>query len=405
METYVARQPIFNKNKKIFAYELLFRGSMSNFFPDIDGETATSRVLSSSFLLIGTEKITGGRRAFINFTQDLLVNQIPFMFPKEKTVVEILEDVRPEADVINACREMADRGYCLALDDFFFRPDYMPLISLAKIVKIDFRLTPREEIPGLVKTLSGHDVNLLAEKVESHEEFQNALELGFVYFQGYFFSRPQILKGRDIPTSKITLMQIMAEISREDFQFRELEKFISRDVGISYKLLRYINSAYFGTVRDISSIKQATVLLGERELRRFLCLTAMTKLASDKPDELVRASIIRAKFCEFMGGRGNGGFMVKPSALFALGLFSLIDAMMDDSMENLMEKLPLSEGIKDALMYGRGVLNDYLKLVVCYEKGDWQGVADMAGILGLGEEDLPRYYMDSVYWADSFMVI
>jgi c-di-GMP-related signal transduction protein len=131
----------------------------------------------------------------------------------------------------------------------------------------------------------------------------------------------------------------------------------------------------------------------------------MTKLASDKPDELVRASIIRAKFCEFMGGRGNGGFMVKPSALFALGLFSLIDAMMDDSMENLMEKLPLSEGIKDALMYGRGALNHYLKLVVCYEKGDWQGVAEIAGILGLGEEALPRYYMDSVYWADSFMVI
>jgi EAL and modified HD-GYP domain-containing signal transduction protein len=325
------------------------------------------------------------------------------MFPKEKTVVEILEDVRPEKDVIDACREMADRGYCLALDDFFFRPEYMPLVSLARIVKIDFRLTPPEEICGLVNKLSHNDLNLLAEKVETHEEFQNALEMGFVYFQGYFFSRPQILKGRDIQTSKATLVQIMAEISREDFEFRELEKFISRDVGISYKLLRYINSAYFGTVENISSIKQAAVLLGERELRRFLCLTAMTKLASDKPNELLRASIIRAKFCELMGG--NGGYTVKPSALFTLGLFSLIDAMMDDSMENLMEKLPLSEGIKDALIYGRGDLNHYLRLVVCYEKGDWDGVTEMASILGLGEEDLPRHYVDSVYWADSFMVI
>lgn len=376
---------------------------MANLFPGIDGETATSRVLSSSFLLIGTEKITGGRKAFINFTQYLLVNQIPLMFPKEKTVVEILEDVRPEEDVINACREMADRGYCLALDDFFFRPEYMPLISLAKIVKIDFRLTPPEEICGLVKRLSHNGVNLLAEKVETHEEFQDALEMGFVYFQGYFFSRPQILKGHDIPTSKITLMQIMAEISREDFQFGELEKFISRDVGISYKLLRYVNSAFFGTVENISSIKQAAVLLGERELRRFLCLTAMTKLASDKPNELARASIIRAKFCELVGG--SGGFVVKPSALFTLGLFSLIDAMVDESMENLMEKLPLSEGIKDALIYGRGELNHYLKLVVCYEKGNWEGVAEMAGILGLGEDDLPSYYMDSVSWADSFMLI
>ena len=401
METYVARQPIFNKSKKIFGYELLFRDGMFNLFPDVDGDTATSRVLSSSFFLIGTEKITGGRRAFINFTQDLLVKKIPLMFPREKTVVEILEDVEPQEDVINACQEMADKGYCLALDDFSFRPEYMPLISLAKIVKIDFRLTPPEEISELVKKLSHNDVDLLAEKVETHEEFQKALEMGFVYFQGYFFSRPQILKGRDIPTFRITLMQIMAEINREDFQFDELEKFVSRDVGISYKLLRYINSAYFSRMKNISSIKQAIVLLGEHELRRFLSLTAMTKLASEKPDELVRASIIRAKFCELMGGRG--GLMVKPSALFTLGLFSLIDAIMDDSMENLMEKVPLSEGIKNALIYGRGELNHYLRLAVCYEKGDWEGVAKMAGILGLEEEDLPRYYTDSIYWADSFM--
>lgn len=403
METYVARQPIFTKSKKVFGYELLFRGGMSNFFPNVDGDMATSRLLSSSFLLIGMEKITGKRRAFINFTQDLLVNRIPLMFPRERTVVEILEDVKPEKDVINACREMADKGYCLALDDFLFRPNCMPLISLAKIVKIDFRSTPMEAIYELVEKLSQCDVDLLAEKVETHEKFQKALEMGFVYFQGYFFGRPQILKGRDIPTSKITLMQIMAEINKEDFRFDELERFISRDVGISYKLLRYINSAYFSRLENISSIKQAAVLLGEYELKRFLSLAAMTKLASDKPDELVRASIIRAKFCELMGGRGS--FMAKPSTLFTVGLFSLIDAIMDDSMENLMKKLSLSESIKNALVYGRGELNHYLKLVVCYEKGDWEGVAEMAGILGLGEEDLPRYYMDSVYWADSFMVI
>ncbi len=403
METYVARQPIFNKRKNIYGYELLFREGMSNLFPGIDGDTATSRVLSSSFLLIGMEKITGRRRAFINFTQDLLVNRVPLMFPRERTVVEILEDVEPEQDVINACREMAERGYCLALDDFFFRPEYMPLISLAKIVKIDFRSMPLEAISELVKKLSHNDVSLLAEKVETHEEFQKALEMGFVYFQGYFFSKPQVLKGKDIPTFKITLMQIMAELNREDFRFQELEKFISRDVGISYKLLRYINSAYFSRVQDISSIKQATVLLGERELRHFLSLTAMTKLASDKPDELVRASIIRAKFCELMARKG--GSTVKPSALFTLGLFSLIDAIMDDPMENLMKKLPLSEGINNALVYGRGELSHYLKLVVCYEKGDWEGVAEMAGILGFVQEDLPLYYMESVYWADSFMVI
>ena len=395
----MARQPIFDKKKKIYGYELLFRGGMSNFFPDIDGDTATSKLLANSFFTIGIEKIIGLKVAFINFTQDLLLKQVPLMFPREKVVVEILEDVEPEENVINVCKKIAREGYGIALDDFFYKAKLAPLIALSHIIKIDFRSTSSEEIVSYVEKLSQYNVKLLAEKVETYEEFKMALEIGFDYFQGYFFSKPEIIKGRDIPSSRMNLIEIMAEVNKEDFEFHELEKIIARDVGISYKLLRYINSVYFGRLSTISSIKQAIVLLGEKGIRRFLSLIVMAKLASEKPDELIRTSIIRARFCEQIGK--ISGSKAGSSEFFILGLFSLIDAILDDSMENLMQKLPLSENIKEALIYKKGEMEDFLNLAIYYEMGNWEMVSETAGKLNLNEEKLPPFFMEALTWADS----
>jgi len=399
MEVFVARQPIFNRKQKIYGYELLFRDGKSNAFPRIDGDTATCKLLSNSFMSMGIEQIAGGKKSFINFTGDLLVKEVPKMFPPEKIMVEVLEDVTPEEPVVKACEDMVGSGYEIALDDFFYRADLAPLIALAKVIKIDLRLTPLEGIGDLVSKLSGKGIKLLAEKVESHEEFQRAVEMGFEYFQGYFFSKPQVLQAKDIAPSKINLLQITAEANKEDFRFESLEKFISRDVSISYKLMRYINSAYFRRVQEISSIKQAIVLLGERGLRRFISLVTMARLAADKPDELIRTSIIRARLCEQLAKEKN---RTDESELFTLGLFSLIDAILDSPMETLMERLPFSEGIKSALVRGEGELADYLRLVTYYEAGDWEGFAAMADRIGLDEEKVPVYYLDAVGWADSY---
>lgn len=399
MEVYVARQPIFKRNKKIYGYELLFRGGMANYFPDIDGDTATSRVLSNSFFTIGIENILGTRPAFINFTQGLLENRVPLLFPKERVVVEVLEDVEPEDGVIQACREIGEKGYSIALDDFFYRVKFDPLIALADTIKLDFIAMSMDEIGDTVKKLSCHDVNFLAEKVETYEEFDQAVKMGFQYFQGYFFSKPEIIQGRDISSPNMNLLEIMAEANREDFRFEDLEKLISRDVAISYKLMRYINSAYFRRVNDISSIRQAIVMLGEKRIRRFLSLIAMTTLASEKPVELIRTSIIRAKFCELLGGMNGSG--ADPSELFTLGLFSLIDAILDDSMEDLMGKLPLSETIKGALVKGEGALETYIRLASRYETGDWKGVSEACSTLKIDEEKLPGCYVECLGWADS----
>lgn len=399
MKVYVARQPIFKRNRKIYGYELLFRGGITNAFPDIDGDTATSKLLSNTFFTIGMERVSAGKKAFINFTQDLLVRKYPLMFPRENVTVEVLENVVPDLEVVEACSEIAEKGYEIALDDFVYAESLEPLIKLSRIIKVDFLITPMEMIAEYVEKLSPYHVKFLAEKVETHEVFQQALDMGFSYFQGYFFSKPQILQSRDVAPSKINLLQLMVETNKEDMEFEDLEKIITRDVSLSYKLLRYINSAYFRRLREISSIKQAIVLLGQEGIRSFISLIIMAKLASEKPVELLRSSIIRARICELLG-KGSR-FPVDPSELFTLGLFSQIDAILDQQMEKLMEKLPLSEPIKRALINHDGHLTHFLDLVKSYETGDWKAFSEAVPKVGIEEEKVPEYYLDAIGWADS----
>ena len=401
MKVYVARQPIFKKNKKLYGYELLFRGGMSNVFPDIDGDTATSKLLSNSFFNIGIDQLTGGKVAFINFTQELLIRKIPMMFPIENMMVEILEDVSPNKEVVNACLDISGAGYAIALDDFVFKNELKPLIKLANIIKIDFILSPIEEIRQLVNMLKGYKIKLLAEKIETYDEFEKALSMGFTYFQGYFFSKPEILSGKEIAPSKITLLQIVGEANKKDCSFDKLEKLINRDVSISYKLLRYINSAFFKRACEISTIKHAIVLLGEKEIKRFISLVTTAELASDKPDELVRTSIIRARFCELLGINSRNGTDV--SEIFLMGLFSLIDAMLDNTMENIMKNLPLSKNIKLALIEAKGELVDYLRFVSYYETANWDQCSLIISKIRVDEDKIPEFYQDAVNWADSYI--
>ena len=222
MDAYVARQPIFDAKKTVFAYELLFRDGLKNFVPDIDGDVATSNVLSNSFFTIGIDRVTGGKRAFINFTQNLLEKEVPLMFPSETTVVEILEDVKPDPNLIASCRKIASRGYLMALDDFVFHPALAPLVDLADIIKVDFRLTPMDEISRLLENLSDYKGKLLAEKVETVDEFRDAAAMGFEYFQGYFFSKPEILTGREISSTDMGLLRLIAEVNQEDLISKKL---------------------------------------------------------------------------------------------------------------------------------------------------------------------------------------
>lgn len=399
MDTYLARQPIFSRNKDIYAYELLFRGGMQNFFPDIDGNSATSRLLSNIFFNSDIDQITDGKRAFINFTYELILRKIPLMFPSHITTVELLETITPDEKILECCKEFLQLGYVLALDDFDYSPEMESLLRIAHIIKIDFMKSSREEIQGYVDRFIPEGKKLLAEKVETMEDFQSALTMGFSYFQGYFFSKPQVMKETDIGSLKMNLLQIMSEAASNEFSITKLEKLISRDVGISYKLLRYLNSPFFRRAHEISSIRHAIVMLGENGIKRFLSVIILAELSDDKPSELLKSSIIRAWFCENLAYQK--GSRPDPSELFTLGLFSLIDAILDSPMDAIMKKLPLSAGIKSCLLGETNAFSSYLDCAVDYEQARWDEVFALSRTLCIDPEKLPHIYLDALGWADA----
>jgi len=398
MDVFVARQPIFDRLRHVYAYELLFRSGMSNAFPGVDGDEATSSLLSSSFFTVGIEQIASGHKAFINFTEDMLVQGVPAMFPRDCVVVEVLEDVHPTEDVLSACRELVRKGYLLALDDFVYQDNLVPLIELAAIIKVDFRLTPLAQIKDMVATLKQYPCRLLAEKIETHEEFALADSMGFVYFQGYFFSKPEVLKNKDIPSSQMALMQLIVKVNQADFEVSDIEKLVTQDISISYKLLKYLNSAYYSRLQPITSIHQAIAFLGGKGTRLFVSLIATSKLSEHKPDELIRTACIRARFLEQIGMAQN----LDHGDCFMLGLFSLLDAMLDVSMDVLMGQLPLSEDIAQALVHKTGRLYPLLQLIVLYEVGEWNEMKTLQTQLALDEHSIMTYYLDAVRWAESF---
>jgi len=401
MDAYVARQPIFTRAKKIFGYELLFRNASARFDPSVSGDDATSTVLDNSYFNIGMDQLIGNKKSFINFTEKLLLKKVPLLLPHDGTVVEILENIAPTDELVAACREMSQKGYQFALDDFKYTPEWQPLVEIADIIKFDFRASTPEEIQAYMDAIGPREgLNLLAEKVESYEEFQRAKELGFEYFQGFFFCKPEVIKGREIPNSQLSLLQIMAEVNRPEFDFAQLEKLIAPDVTLSYKLLKYINSAFFAKAQDIVSIQQALVYMGESEIRRFVSLIAMSNLARGKPDELIRASCIRGKFCELLAV--ETGAAASAAQLFTLGMFSLIDAIVDQPMAVVMKDLPLAEEIKSALVFRKGPLVGYLGLMEYYERGQWGLMSRVANALSIPEAKLPRLYLQACQWANSF---
>ncbi len=403
MDVFLARQPIFDQNKRLFAYELLFRESMDNVFPGGDSNKATTSLLSSTFLTEGIEKITGSKPGFINFTGELLQKNIPNLFPKTKLVVEVLEDVEPTPEVISACKKISKSGYTLALDDFVYERKLEPLIELADIIKIDFRLTSIDEIERMLYRLSRYNIKYLAEKIETYDEFDKAVKMGFRYYQGYFFSRPEMVRIKEIASSKINLLQLLVEVNKKEITPEEIEKIVSSDVAISYKLLRYINSAYYYLLMEVKSVKQALVYLGERGTRQFVSLVVISELAADKPGELIRTSILRARFCELLGEKSK--FQPNSSQLFLLGLFSLLDAILDTSMKEVMTRLPLTSEHKKALLEQAGPLWPYLSAVVAYERRHKDVCLRALNEIGVDPRGIYATYLEAVKLADTLATV
>ena len=394
---YVARQPIFRRTTKVFGYELLFRSGHENFADQsINDESSTSKVVVNSFLVFGLRRLTEGKRAFINFSGQMLISQYPALLPREDIVVEILEDVAVTAEVISSCRQLVDMGYILALDDFIYKPEYDPLLKLAKIVKFDIRAMSMSQLARDVEKVAPFEVKLLAEKVETREEFEATREMGFQLFQGYFFCKPEIVVGREIPPSKIQYLQILRMIQDENYDFQKIANLIAHNVSLSVKLLRYVNSAAIGLRTKVKSLQTAVALIGELHIRRWLSLIMLSLMADEKPQELIKLSIERASFCSKVGA-GLPGPKPEASTFFIVGMFSLLDVLLDQPMEAVLKDLNLADEIQDCLL-GRSdcLLSRTLALVKAYERGNWEEMEKQAAHLGIDVDKLPGYFDEAL---------
>jgi c-di-GMP-related signal transduction protein len=396
MDLFIARQPIFTARLKVYAYELLFRSGPANFFPDVDVTHASARVIADSLFNVGLEILTSGKLAFINIARDVLVSDAGTLLPKDKVVLEILETVTPDDEVIAACRRLKDAGYQIALDDFVDAEEYAPLVTLADIIKVDVLATAPAARRAMVARYAPRGIRLLAEKIETQEMFHEAVDQGYTYFQGYFFARPSMMQARSAPEFRLTYLRLLQESSRPDVDLRRMAAIIGQDVTMSYRLLRRINSAYYGLRGTVSSITEAVRLLGVEDLRRWASLLFMAALGANKPPELVVESALRGRFCENLAG--DAGLAEQQGDLFILGMFSLLDAMLDRPLSVLVAELPLAPAVKAALLGESNPLGRVLECAVAYISGDWTNLPRLVATLGLAEDALPTRYREALIW-------
>jgi c-di-GMP-related signal transduction protein len=404
MDVLVARQAIFDRDRRVHGYELLFRSEGGqNAFDGTEGGLATRQVLANSLLVIGLENLVGAKKAFVNFGRGPLLQGWHSALPPESTVIELLENVEPDDEILEACRELRKQGYQLALDDFVFRAGSERLLQVADLVKIEIQSIPRPEQKVLVRSYRARGLQTLAEKVETHEEFDWAREAGYDLFQGYFFARPVIVRGRKIPAAKLHCLRLLQESQRPELDFDRLEALILEDVSLSYQLLRYVNSPLFGVVNRIKSIRQALLFFGENDLRKWIALATLARTADDKPGELIMHSLVRARFCESLAHQANRG---QDQSAFLMGLFSLLDALIDRPIEEAVAEMNLAPEIA-AVLNGKAPDSDMLRrvydLAKAYEAADWVRVEELAAQARIPTSTLGEVYCAAAGWAQQVL--
>lgn len=397
MDVFIARQPIFDRRQKVYAYELLYRSGTENSSSFKSGDSATSNVVITS-LTMGSDTLTEGHRAFINFTETLIKDEVPKLFSPEYLVVELLENIIPDEALVQRVKELKALGYMIALDDYIASYEYDELVELADIIKVDFVDTTQTERWRMSERFRDMDKKLLAEKVETVEEFDEAFQLGFHYFQGYFFAKPRIMKGKEATSLNSNYLEIMHELDMPEPGYEKISAVMERDVALTFKLLKLINSPAFYTNSKITSVKQALVLLGFKEIRKWIMVVMLRDLGKNKPDEVLKTCLIRAKMAELIAV--NSGEDRRKNEMFIMGLFSMIDTLMDQDLYSILGGLPLEDDIKAAMMGKENKLHDMFMVILNYEKGNWDDVVRETEAFSIKSKTIPEIYYQSLGWAE-----
>ncbi len=395
MDIFIARQPIFTPKETVYGYEILYRESSDNKFNDTEPDKATTNVLLNTFETFGLQTLTNEKYAFINFTENLLEKEIIDLFPKKYLVVELKLSTLEKEKNLQYIKNL-NNNYIISIDDFSIDFDESLVVKYANIVKIDFYKFEKEDIKNIADRLRNKKVKLLAEKLETHEDFQLAKDLGFDLFQGFFFKEPEILLTQDLAPLKISYLQLLIKLNEDDLDLIELSNIISRDLGLTYRLLKMVNTLSFSLRREVDSVKDALILLGEIKTRKWISLIVLTELSNDRPEELVRTSLVRAKFAELLSQKAN--MEDKSDVLFLSGLFSLIDVILRRPLDEILHELNISQEVKDSLLKEDDSLYKFLNLVISYEKGNWDEVSMSGREFSLDSKDISDCYMNSLAW-------
>ena len=397
MNVFLARQPILDRYDKLFGYELLFRDSEKNIYQSEDGDKATIAVIKNSFVNIGIDKVTGGKKAFINFTENILKSDIFEVLTPQSVIIEILEDIEPTEEILELCKKLKAQGYTIALDDFVYSNKFRDLIEIVDIIKVDFQVTKGYERREVISQVNSPNIKFLAEKVETMEDFKEAVLLGYTYFQGYYFCKPTIISGKRISENMAVYMKLLQEITSDNFAIDSIEKLIKKDVSLSFKLLRLINSASYSFTSEIKSMKQAMALLGEKEIKKWLYLMVFRNMGQDKPEILIINSLTRARFAELIAIKFDQN--LNSFNAYLLGMLSMIDLLLERSLEEILQELLIPIEVKDAL---NGIVNnrysELLNLIIAYENGKWDEVSVISKRLNLDENCLPNAYYEAIFF-------
>ena len=392
-QRFVARQPILDRAQKVFGYELLFRNGIEDYFAADDINVAARSTLDSS-LLFGLNTLCHNSRAFVNCTLEILLKDLVTLLPPSQTVVEILETVEPDDRVVAACKRLRTAGYLIALDDFAPNDPRAVLSDFADIIKVDVRATKMEERAGMIRRFGSPKCKMLAEKLETPHEFYQARDMGFTYFQGYFFCRPEVVRGREVPASRVRYLQLLEMVSRSEIEMRELEKLLKQEAAICYRLLRYLNSPIFGLSLEVKSVRHAMAILGERELRRWIRLSVTVGAAEQGCSELVLMGMTRARFCELLSDQVRTN-----NDLFLMGLLSVMDAILEIDINTLLERVPVDSETKAALLGETGGLGALYQLMLAQESGDWPKASALTKELRLSDDKVGNAWWQAMTWA------
>lgn len=393
IDLFIGRQPIVDRNQEVVAYELLYRAGNENHARFEDGDLASSQVLVSTFMELGLERIVGSLPAYINLTRPFLTGELPLPMSPEQVALEVLEDIPVDAELMAGLRRYRRAGYPIVLDDFTWRHDTEPLLAIADVVKLDVLTLAPETLTEYVRRLRERRIAIVAERVETPEMFERCHALGCEYFQGYFLFRPHIVRGRSLPTNRAAVIGLLSRIEDPSAPLEELERLIVQDVTLSYRLLRYVNSATFAQRREIESIREAILLLGSRTIRNWASLILYAGIDTPKPPELLKTALIRARMSERLAEHFGA---LDPATAFTAGLLSTIDAVLDQPMDELLDAVPLSAALKLALLNHEGPLGELLARTIDYERAHWESLRSRA-------VDVPVHtdiYLNAVRWAE-----